>query len=278
MTLGFWISDACLIGLQSALVALPRGRPPAVLERLAGRLAGRAWALIPLASIVLVVLAIRAAGATADGLTWLALIAVPPLAAAALGATMRGGRPPLALLALPLFALAWWRRDTLVGEGAAVLLTALSCVTLGVLLTAVAPRGWLKVGIVAMAAIDAYLIGAELLQPAADVLNAAAPPAQLPQLQRALFGDAVIGYGDLFVAGVFGAIVAAERVESPAGGAPWRWALAVLALSAAFDLLFLVVDTLPATVPVAAALLLREGVRRREMRRKGATSTAATVS
>ena len=134
-----------------------------------------------------------------------------------------------------------------------MLLSALSCVTLGVLLTAVAPRGWLKVGIVAMAAVDAYLVGAELLQPANDVLNAAAPPAHLPQLQRALFGDALIGYGDLFVAGVFGAIVAAERRGAGrAGDAPWRWALVVLALALAFDLLFLVVDVLPATVPGGA--------------------------
>jgi hypothetical protein len=271
MTLGFWISDACLLGVQSALVALPRADAPAPLQRRAARLSGRGWALVPLASIVLVVVAIRAAGATADGLAWLALVAVPPLAAAALGATMRGARPRLALLAIPLFALAWWRRESLAGEGAAVLLSALSCVTLGVLLTAVAPRGWLKLGIVAMAAVDAYLVGSSLLQPANDVLNAAAPPAHLPQLQRALFGDALIGYGDLFVAGVFGAIVAAETRDSQRGGdAPWRWALVVRAraraVALAFDLLFLAVDVLPATVPVALALLLREGTRRRGKR------------
>ena len=250
MTLGFWLSDACLVTVQSALVALPRGRLPAGrgrarVEALARRLSGPAWALVPLASIVFVVVAIGAAGETADGLTWLALIAVPPLAAAALGATMRGSRPPLALLAIPLFALAWWRREALLGEGAAVLLSALSCVTLGALLTAVAPRGWLKAGIVAMAAVDAYLVGSSLLQPANDVLNAAAPPAHLPQLQRALFGDALIGYGDLFVAGVFGAIVAAEERDAGSDRTPWRWALVVLALAAAF------------------ALLLREWLRRR---------------
>jgi hypothetical protein len=271
MTLGFWLSDACLVGVQSALVALPRGRPPARVERLARRLSGRGWALVPLGSIVLVVAAVSVAGAIADGLTWLALIAVPPLAAAALGATMRGGRPPLALLAAPLFALAWARRATLAGEGAAVLLSALSCVTLGVLLTAVAPRGWLKAGIVLMALVDAILVGAELLQPANDVLNAAAPPAHLPQLQRARFGDALLGYGDLFVAGAFGAIVAAEQRVAGADRPPWRWALAVLALALAFDLLFLVVDVLPATVPVALALLLREQVRRGRPRRRAPT-------
>jgi hypothetical protein len=271
VTLGFWLSDACLVGVQSALVALPRGRLPSTragarVEAIARRLSSRGWALVPLASIVVVVAAIRAAGATADGLTWLALIAVPPLAAAALGATMRGGRPWLALLVVPLFALAWWRREALAGQGAAVLLSALSCVTLGVLLTAVAPRGWLKLGIVAMAAVDAYLVGSELLQPANDVLNVAAPPAHLPQLQRALFGDALIGYGDLFVAGVFGAIVAAEEWRPGGDRPPWRWALAVLALALSFDLLFLVVDVLPATVPVALALLAREWLRRRQTR------------
>ncbi len=270
VTLAFWLSDACLTATQAALVALPRAQAPARVEALARRLAGPWWALAPLVSIVLVVGTIRLAGATADGLAWLALLAVPPLAAAALGATMRGGRAPLALLAVPLFALAWAADGTLAGEGAAVLLTALSCVTLGVLLAAVAPLGWLKAGIVAMAVVDAALIGAELLQPAGDALNAAAPPAALPQLQRALFGDAVTGYGDLFVAAVFGAIVAREAAHDDrrtASGEQLRWALATLALAAAFDLLFLVLDTLPATVPVAAALVLREWRRhRREMR------------
>lgn len=263
MTLAFWLSDACLTATQAALVALPRPHAPARVEALARRLSGPWWAIVPLASLVLVVATIRLAGVTADGLTWLALIAVPPLAAAALGATMHGARPPLALLAAPLFALAWAADGSLVGEGAAVALTALSCITLGVLLTAVAPLDWLKAGIVVMAVVDAVLIGAELLQPAGDALNAAAPPAQLPQLQRALFGDAVTGYGDLFVAAVFGAIVAREgaRGEQP------RWALVTLLLAAAFDLLFLVLDTLPATVPIAAALLLREWHRhRRELR------------
>jgi len=282
VTLAFWLSDAVLVGVQSSLVALPQGRAPARVDAVAQRLSGRGWALVPLASIVLVVIAIGAASAVADGLAWLALLAVPPLAAAALGATMRGGRPWLATLVAPLFALAWADRGGLAGEAAAVALSGLSCVTLGVLLAAVAPRGWLKAGIVAMAAVDAYLVGSQLLQPANDVLNAAAPPGHLPQLQRALLGDALMGYGDLFVAAVFGAIVAAEqRLETPADP-PWRWALVVLALALAFDVLFLALDVLPATVPVASALLVREWTRRRRKRRscrgKAATFGAATVS
>lgn len=266
MSLAFWLSGLVLGSMQGLLIALPRAHAPAPVERLAARLAHPAWALVPLGSIVLVVGAIRLAGATADGLTWLALIAVPPLAALALGATMRGGRAPLAVLAVPLFAIAWLATDTLAGEAAAVALSTLSCVTLGVLLAAVAPLSLLKAGIVAMAVVDAVLIGAEVLQPAGDALNAAAPPADLPQLQRALFGAAVMGFGDLFVAGAFGAIVAREQ----AGVAGWRpqarWALVTLAFVLAFDLLFLALDTLPATVPIAVALLLREQLRRRARR------------
>jgi hypothetical protein len=278
MSLAFWVSDVCLVGVQSAVVALPARTSLPWLQQLARRLSSRWWALVPLASIVGVVFAIRAAGETADGLAWLALVAIPPLAAATLGWTMRGARPALAPLAVVLFALAWIDRTGLVGEGAAVVLSALSCVTLGVLLVAVAPRSWLKVGIVLMASVDAALVTAQLLQPANDVLNAAAPPVGLPQLQRAVFGDALIGYGDLFIAGAFGALVAAE------GGRRGATALLVFALALAFDLLFLVLDVLPATVPVALALLVRELACRRGARARAPepeqvrNSRAATVS
>jgi hypothetical protein len=257
MTREFWASNVCLLGLQAAAVGLPRGHSLPALERLAGRLRSRWWALVPLASIALVVWAINAEGGTADALTWLALVAIPPLAAAALGWTMHGGRPWLALLAVPLFVLAWKSRENLLGEGAASLLTMLSCVTLGVLLVSVAPHPWLKVGIVLMALADAVMIGAQTLQPANDVLNAAAPPADLPQLQRALFGHAVIGYGDFFIAGVFGALVAAE------GRRQGRIALMTYVFALSFDVLFVWLDTLPATVPIAIALLVTEAAARR---------------
>lgn len=257
VTREFWASNVCLLGLQAAAVGLPRGHSLPALERLASRLRSPWWALVPLGSIAIVVWAINAQGGTADALTWLALIAIPPLAAAALGWTMHGGRPLLALLAVPLFVLAWQSRENLLGEGAAAILTMLSCVTLGVLLVSVAPHGWLKIGIVLMAVADAYLIGAETLQPANTLLNAAAPPAELPQLQRALFGHAVIGYGDYFIAGVFGALLAAE------GRRQGRIALLTFAAALLFDVLFLWLDTLPATVPVALTLIVTEITRRR---------------
>src|ERR1700735_5118322 len=107
MALGFVPSDAVMLALQAGVVAAPR-RPPEVAW--IRRLSGPAWALIPIASIVGVIFAIRYMSGTATGLTWLALVAIPILAAAALGWAMHGARPWLAVLAVPLFALAWASR------------------------------------------------------------------------------------------------------------------------------------------------------------------------
>ncbi len=249
MALPFIPSDAGLLALQAAVVAAPRPvARPAWMERFRGR----GWALVPIGSIVIVVFAIRYVSDTATGLTWLALVAVPILAAVALGWAARGSRPSAALLAVPLFVLAWAAKNSLSGEAAGALLSALSCVTLGVLLAAVTPSSWLKVGIVLMAAADSWLVITDLLQAPNATLIAAHPPAGLPQLQAELFGTVSMGYGDLFVAGLFGAVLAAR----------WRrqWQAAVLALliAALFDLLFLVISELPATVPIALALIVME--------------------
>ncbi len=80
---------------------------------------------------------------------------------------------------------------------------------LGVLLAAVTPPRWLAAGIVAMAIADTTLVVSELLQRPNNALNAARPVANLPQLQSAVFGSAVMGYGDLFIAGVLGGLLAA---------------------------------------------------------------------
>jgi hypothetical protein len=254
--LPFWVSDAALLGAQAATVALPRGDA----IRLPERLRSRWWALVPVGSIVGVILAIQWASGTAHGLSWLALFAVPLLAAAGLGGVVRGGRLWLAPAAGGLLALAWADQHGLAGQAAGVALGALSCATLGVLLAAITPATWLKIGIVLMAIADAYLVITDLLQPSNDVLNAAVPAAGLPQLQRELFGSAIMGYGDLFIAGVLGAVLAREGVRTQ------RVALLVFVLAALFDLLFFTVSELPATVPVAAALVIVEVARRRRRR------------
>jgi type III secretory pathway component EscV len=62
-----------------------------------------------------------------------------------------------------------------------------------------------------------------------------------------------MGYGDLFVAALLGAVLARNVRQQRAA------AVLTLAIAAVFDLLFLVINELPATVPVALALIVVEG-------------------
>ena len=257
VALPFIPSDAALLALQAGVVLGPRPCPRvARLERLRGP----AWGLVPIASIVLVVFAIRFVSDTATGLTYLALVAVPPLAAAALGWAV------LALIAVPLFLIAWLAHRSLSGEAAAAILSALSCVTLGVLLSMVTPPGWLKIGILLMAAADTWLVISDLLQAPNATLVAATPGGGLPKLQSEIFGSVSMGYGDLFVAALLGAAVAEDLRKQRFA------ALATFVLAALFDLLFLVINELPATVPVALALIVVQAVSaaRRQSRRADA--------
>jgi hypothetical protein len=264
--LPFWISIALLSLAQGALVAVPG----AIAGGLPARLRSRRWAVIPPLSVIAFVFGARAAEhASAQGLTYLALCAVPVLAALCLGWLLwdsgptRWPRPLRALLVLPLFGLAWADRTGLAGEGAALVLSALSCAALGVLIATVTPPRWLAAGIVAMAIADTTLVVSDLLQQPNNALNAAHPAAGLPQLQSAVFGSAVMGYGDLFIAGALGGLLAVTVGRS----LQLRAAALTAILALGFDLLFFVVDELPATVPVALALLV--AVLRRRWRSVG---------
>jgi hypothetical protein len=139
-----------------------------------------------------------------------------------------------------------------------VVLSALSCAALGVLLAAVTPPRWLAAGIVAMALADTALVVSDLLQQPNNALNAARPVAGLPQLQDATFGSAVMGYGDLFIAAALGGLLAATLGRS----LQLRAAALTALLAMSFDLLFFLVDELPATVPVALALIVTVLTRR----------------
>ena len=110
-----------------------------------------------------------------------------------------------------------------------------------------------------MAAADTALVISDQLQRPNSVLNAAHPAAGLPRLQSAVFGTAVMGYGDLFVAGALGGLLALNFRR----GEQLRGAALTAAFALCFDLLFLVVNELPATVPVAVALVALAGIRRR---------------
>jgi hypothetical protein len=246
MSREFIIANRFLIGSQALLVAVTGAGMPRFLDRLKGP----GWALILPLSIAIVVAAIAAIPQVADGITWIALILVPIGAALALGWAMQGARPPLALLAAPAFAFAWWQTGTLAGDAVAAALTVLSAITVGRLLAGLVPGVYLRLGIIAMATIDAYLVFTEKLQGPNATLNAAVPVPGAPQLQYLELHYASMGYGDIFVAGVLGGVLAAERQRQlPA-------AVLVLILCIGWDLLFLHFNTLPATVPIAIATAL----------------------
>ena len=172
----FAVSIVFLTLMQAAVVAVPGAPPRGLLDRVRSRW----WALVPPASIIVVIALVGLYASSANALSYLALVAVPPLAAIALGAVMRGARPPLALAAVPLFALAWAVTGSLVGETAALALSALACVTLGVFLAAVVAPRWLRLGVYAMAVVDTVLVVADLLQGPNSTLVAAGPSAGLP--------------------------------------------------------------------------------------------------
>jgi uncharacterized membrane protein YfcA len=173
---------------------------------------------------------------------------------------------------VPLFVIACGPLGSLAAQAAALALSGLACVALGSLLASIVSARWLKLAIYAMAIVDTCFVAADLLQNPNDVLNAAAPAAGLPQLQFAQFGSAVIGFGDLFIAAVLGALLVNSRPKQ------LRAAGIAALLALAFDLLFLFVAELPATVPVALALAVLElGERRTAADTAGARSATSPL-
>ena len=259
-----WFSvDSFILTLaQAACVALPRAGLPAWLARFRTG----AWALTLPLSIAAVVAGIALASPAADVLTWIALLLVPPGCALAFGWAMRGARPWLALLVVPLLILAWALPDDRLGQAAATTLIVGSAVTLGRLLAGAAPLDLLKVGVVAMATVDAVLVFSHNLQASNSILVAASPGLGLPRLQSASFGTAGLGYGDFFAAAVVGGILAAERAPQLLA------ATAMVVVTLAWEQLHLVSDVLPRTVPPALVLIGFELQRRRARRLAAATA------
>ena len=266
MSRQFIEANSFLLAFQALLVALTGAGIPPWLDRLKSR----GWALLLPVSIAGVVAGIAIFPQLADALTWIALILVPPGAILALSWALHGARPALGIIAAALVVFAWVETGTLAGDAAAALCTALSAATLGRLLAGIVPMVYLKLGIVAFAVIDAFLVFGNQLQGPNAVLNAAVPAPGLPQLQYLELHYASMGYGDVFVAGVLGAVLATE------GRKQWPVGLLVFALAALWDLLFLLdsINTLPATVPIAAALIIVEVLPWLTRRRPGISSAS----
>jgi hypothetical protein len=208
------------------------------------------FAALPLLALVGVVFWLRAAPDQAETLAEIALLGVPLLA---LIAAARIGLLAL-LLAVAMVFVTLHAGHTLTGQIAALGLIAASCTVLGALLVEVTPPRWLGLGIAATAAVDLVLVASGLLTPASIALNSAGVTESLPQLQRVELGPLTMGYADLFLPALVGALLATQVRTR-------RWvALLTLCFALAAGSIFLVADRLPATVPVALALLVVEGV------------------
>ncbi len=251
-------ADTSLLDAAQALcVALPAAGLPLILRRFGGG----GWSLVAPLSVVATVVAITVAAESAEALTWIAILLVPPGCALALGWAAHGARPWMAVLVVPMLVAAMIAPDDPAGRVGRLALIVGSCVTVGRLLAGATPLTLLKAGVFAMATIDAVFIFGDFFGEQNAQFNAAAP-AGLPRLQVAEIGNVSTDYGDFFVAGLVGGILAAERRPQVLA------AVATFVVAQAFNQLFLVVDSLPGTVPPALVLLALEVVewRRRASR------------
>ena len=174
-------------------------------------------------------------------MTWVALVLVPPGCALGLGWAMHGARPWLALLTIPLLLAALAGPEHALGRTARIVLIVGSTATTGRLLAGGAPLRLLKIGVVVMAIVDAVLVMGDQFDEQFAGFDAASPAAALPQLQLARVGDVATDYGDYFVAGLVGAILAVERGPQLAAAA------ATLVVAEAWNQMFILVDSLPNT-------------------------------
>jgi hypothetical protein len=232
-----------LATIKGALVALPS---PAALGRLA-RLRSPAWALLAPGSLLVGTFGVLAMPSLATGLAILAAAATPALAAIAVVGVVHGGRRALLLVPVALGAVAL-AASGLLAELAASLLTALGCLTLGAAIVRLTPGRWLRLGLLAMAAVDVILLAVGVGQPASALLYEASAGVQ-PVFHRAELGPMSLDYPDLVLAAVLGGIVAGRGVQA-------RAAALVAILATASGALFAFADELPATVPIVLVLIL----------------------
>ena len=237
----FWLAYLLLCALQAATVALPVRALRLPLP------ASRAGALVPVVVIAVTSLALATSAEAARTAVDLASIGTPIAALAAALVVPRPLRLPVGVLAVAATAVAF----SASGDAGRCVAIALACATFAALVAPLAPVRLLQLAILATATADVALVLSRQMARAADALAQAPAPAGLPRFQDATLGPAAMGYGDLFLAALLGALIAR-------GGTGRRpvVALALLAGGAAFGLLFLRTDLLPATVPVAVAMVV----------------------
>jgi hypothetical protein len=236
-------SCAALAAVQGLTVALPRvgdGRPR------------MRWLwIVPPVLFVASVLLLATRPSSAGWVTGVATVAVPVLALLAAVRLARGSRPAWALVVPVLLVAAFAGPDHLSGQVGITLLCALSAVALGAGLVRLGGVRGVVLGLVALALADIVLVSDGSVEAAADALSNT-HIGHLPELSHVVLGTFTLGYGDLFVSGIAGAIAGRRR-----GGQ-----LRVAGLTMAFMLLESALlagrGPYPATVPVVVALLSDE--------------------
>jgi hypothetical protein len=229
--------------VQAATVAAPARQ---------ARNRGRSWvwlavpALLLAAGVAIVDLVPRGPHA----LALLATFGTPVLAAA--GGLFRGSR--LWWLWPPTAAGLWvaaWLAHGLVQDAAGVALIAAACLAAASAAALVAPAWSIRLGLVALAALDVVLVwGTSGVEEATNTLQGVALPhaagRSLPSLQQATFGGAVMGWLDLLAPALLGVVVVGRRKLGAA---------AVTGVAAGlWGLLLFVTSEVAATVPVLAGL------------------------
>ena len=188
----------------------------------------------------------------AAGLIYLALVAVPVLAGAALGWAMRGARPGCGRRGT-LFAVAWAWPASLGGDTAALALTALSCVALGVILVGLAPgdavAGNRPPG-------DRGRDSGRLRPAAAPEFRACRRASHRPAAATCSPSNSDRRSWDM---GISSRPESSARFRQPARGTA-RAAVLIIVLALVGDLAFLRISEFPATVPVAIGMLIVDAV------------------
>jgi hypothetical protein len=229
--------------VQAATVAAPARQ---------ARTRGRSWlwVAVPAALLGAGVLIIDLVPRGPHALALLATFGTPVLAAT--GGLFRGS--PRWWLWPPAAAALWiaaWLAHGLVQDAAGVALIAGACLAAASGAATVAPAWSIRVGLVALAALDVVLVwGTTGVQEATNALQGVALPhaagTPLPSLQQATFGSAVMGWLDLLAPALLGVVVVGRRKLGAA---------AVTGVAAGlWGLLLFVTSEVAATVPVLAGL------------------------
>jgi hypothetical protein len=208
------------------------------------------WLAVPAALLGAGVLIINA---VPQGPHWLARLATfgTPALAATYG-FFRGS--PRWWVWPPVAAGLWfaaWLASGLVQDAAGTALIALACLAAASAIATAAPAWSIRVGLVALAALDVVLVwGTPSVEKATQTLEGIASPVAagtpLPSLQQATFGSALMGWLDLLAPALLGVVVAGRRklvAAAITGVAAGLWGL-----------LLFVTSEVAATVPVLAGL------------------------